>query len=329
MEWVAARIGSIGTNLLLLLSGYFMAQNLASGRFTYGRFVALRLIRIYVPYLVMLLLAVGFSSLRPRYARAEVAAATVQTLLQQLLLFPGLFPERPVLTVTWTLSYIVAGYLLFPIVGEWLRRAGTERDGRLAVWSGVTVGVFAVALSTEVPSIRFAYVPAGCLVFEVQAAAWGRGRVWIPQTLLTLTGMLLVVRILLDGQLLGAEWPRTLARGLYSASGLGLVSGLVGLALIVERRYRLSEQSRMVRYAAGFGRTGYSFYLVHGPVVKLIAMLAFPPMAAAGAPAVAYWGALPLCWAVAAGGALVLYRTVERPSRKILMPRLSELADAR
>lgn len=66
-------------------------------------------------------------------------------------------------------------------------------------------------------------------------------------------------------------------------------------------------------HLAAFGRTGYSFYLVHGPVVKLFSLLVFPLLAARGLPAAAYWLATPLCAICAAGAAALLYLTVEKP----------------
>ncbi len=83
------------------------------------------------------------------------------------------------------------------------------------------------------------------------------------------------------------------------------------------------------RTNAGFGRTGYSFYLIHGPVVKLFALIIFPPLAATRAPAIAFWLLMPVCWLCAAAGALILYRAVERPCRKLLMRPLTGLPDAR
>jgi len=54
LEWMAANLGSTGTNLLLLLSGYFSAHSMASTRFTYRRFVTLRIARIYIPFVTVL-----------------------------------------------------------------------------------------------------------------------------------------------------------------------------------------------------------------------------------------------------------------------------------
>ncbi|MBL8236730.1 MAG: acyltransferase [Bryobacterales bacterium] len=320
VDWLATRLGSIGTNLLLLLSGFFMAQSLASRRFTYRQFVSLRLVRIYVPYLIVLLAAVVFAHLRPGFSRADVSGLTLSSFLPHLVLFPGLFPAQPVLTVTWTLSFIVAGYLLFPLIDFALHRGNVQRPGRLVAWAALTALCFAAGLFGGMASIRFSYVPAGCLVYELQARTnWERARSGTLRALLAVAALYLVLRVLLDGNLLGTAWHPLVRRAAFSVNGLVLTSTLVAIALIVQRRYRPARRNRLLHYVAGFGRTGYSFYLLHGPVVKLFALLVFPPLVALHAPASVYWLLMPICWLLAAAGALILYRAVERPCRRLLM----------
>jgi hypothetical protein len=62
-------------------------------------------------------------------------------------------------------------------------------------------------------------------------------------------------------------------------------------------------------------------------VVKLFTLLVFPLLAAHDAST--YWLLMPFCWALAAAAGLILYRTVERPARQILMRKVGGLADGR
>ncbi|MBL8237484.1 MAG: acyltransferase [Bryobacterales bacterium] len=320
MEWFAARLGNIGTNLLLLLSGFFIAQSIASGRFTYQRFVALRLSRIVLPYLVVLLMAIAAGRFYPRFSRPEAAEASFTTFLAQLLLLPGLFPDVPILTVSWTLSYIIAGYLVFPVVALTLLHGAAPRPRRLLVWSLVTAFIFLCGLADGPLSIRFAYVPAGCLVFEIQSdPASSARRSGVLRRLLAIAAVFLFLRVTLDGDILGTAWLPPLRKAIYTLSGLALTATLIGVALIVQRRYSWLGEIRLLSLTAGYGRTGYSFYLLHGPVVKVFALLLFPLFAAANAPALLYWLVMPVCWAIAAAAAFLLYRLVERPCRGFLM----------
>lgn len=330
LGWVAARLGSSGTNLLLLLSGFFIGQGVASGRFSYARFVALRVIRIYIPYVTVLLMAVAFAQLTNGYSRAEVVNASLATLLQQLVLLPGLFPDKPILTVTWTLSYIVAGYLVFPLLGFAIRRWNLPLVGRIGIWAAVTGVCFAGGLFWDIVPIRFAYIPAGCLVFETQTqeswlTTWPR----MMRKLLAGAALFLLIRVLLEVKVLGANWPSVASSGLFTASGLIFASCLVGITLLAQRRDGFRRWMPALSLVGGFGRTGYSFYLIHGPVVKLFALTVFPMMAVRGAPAFSYWLIMPVCWLLAAVAGLVLYRMVERPSRQILVRRVGGLADGR
>ncbi|MCX6589643.1 MAG: acyltransferase family protein [Acidobacteria bacterium] len=330
LSWLAARLGSTGTNLLLLLSGFFIANNVASGRFSYSRFVALRLVRIYIPYLTVLLMAVAFAHIAAGFSRADVANASLTTVLRQLLLLPGLFPDHPILTVTWTLSYIVAGYLLFPLLGFAIRRWELSLGQRMAIWAAVTGLSLASGLLWGTPSLRFAYIPAGCLVFETQTRDSWRTR-W-PRMMLKLAAgglLFLLIRILLETGTLGSAWPDVPRRGLFTSSGLILASCLVGITLLVQRYEGFRPLMPLLSLIGGFGRTGYSFYLIHGPVVKLFALLVFPILAASHASPTTYWLLMPLCWVLAALAGLILYRIVERPSRQILVRKVGGLADGR
>ena len=319
-EWIAARIGAIGTNLLLLLSGYFLAQNLATGRFPYLHFVWLRVVRIYVPYLTVLALAILFASLAPAYTRVQPNALNWRHILEQTLLLPGLFPERPFLTVTWTLSYIVAGYITLPLFGIALRRFDCRAPTRLAVWALLVMGNLIAGLTLGAPPLRFAYIPAGYLLFELQCAEWLPHH--RPGILRWATGICLVAllyRALLDGHLIGNHWLGFIAQLSFIVTGLIAVTTIVFATIVLQSRYPAQGQRPLPRRIAAFGRTGYSFYLVHGPVVKLFSLLIFPQIARHALPAATLWLAAPLCLACAAGAATLLYFAVEKPCRRFLL----------
>ncbi|MBL8231316.1 MAG: acyltransferase [Bryobacterales bacterium] len=314
-EWLAASLGSLGTNLLLLLSGYFVAQSMARGKAGYVRFVRLRLTRIYVPFLLVVATCLVFSAVWPKYSRVHWTDLTWTDLLSQLLLLPGLFPERPILTVTWTLSYIVAGYLLFPVVFLVLRRVDAGRRLRIGVWAAVVAGCFSAG-TAGLFNTRFTYIPMGCLLCELvmsRKPEW-KSRVFLLRGVVLAGAFALGARIVLDGRLVDVADPY-LYRALFSGSGLATVSSAIAAGLILQQRYDLRRLIPGLTRIAAFGRTGYSFYLLHGAVVKLFAVILLPVMTGWRAPAVAYWLAMPVCWAVAALAAAVLYLRVELPLR--------------
>jgi peptidoglycan/LPS O-acetylase OafA/YrhL len=316
-EWMAARLGSLGTNLLLLLSGYFIANSMGSGRFSYFRFVFLRLMRIYLPYLLVLLLTVGFALVLPQYSRLYWNQFSWDFILSQLLLLPGLFPERPVLTVTWTLSYIVAGYLLLPLVFVVSGKLKCGRHAQISIWIAVVALSFAMGAAGRF-STRFTYIPMGCLLYLVQKGfQTGRQGAYLLRSILAVGALALTARVLLDGNPAAVESPAY--RGLFSASGLLTVSSAIAASLILQRRYDLLQILPWLSYVARFGRAGYSFYLLHGAVIKLFVLVVFPWLTVWKPPAIVYWGVMPGCWLLAAAAAGFLYIHVERPLRDRLM----------
>ncbi len=69
LEELVLRLGSIGTNLFLLLAGLFVARSVARDNFRYGAFLARRVIRIYPPYLLVVVAALLFWLVFPGFAR--------------------------------------------------------------------------------------------------------------------------------------------------------------------------------------------------------------------------------------------------------------------
>lgn len=317
VEWLILRLGSLGTNLLLLLSGYFVAHNLASRRFTYPYFVLLRLIRIYIPYVLVLFLVLLWAMVAPGESRVSLSEWNWGLFGQQLLLWPGLFPSKPVLTVAWTLSYIVAGYLILPAIVIWLQKVEATERQRIATWAGL-VGITFLFAAEGYVATRATYIPMGCLIYEAQVLAM-KERGWrLYWQVITIGSVALLARVLLDGQILRIE-AGDLFRGAYMGAGLVTVSAILTAGLLLQHRHRLLEHAAWLGPVAKFGRTGYSFYLLHGPVVKVTAHAIFPWLAIRQMPAVAYWLAMPAVFGMAAGAAFVLYRFVEVPCRGLLI----------
>jgi peptidoglycan/LPS O-acetylase OafA/YrhL len=320
LEWMAANLGSIGTNLLLLLSGYFSAHSMASERFTYGRFVALRIARIYIPFVAVLSLAIAFSYLVPQYARVPASEVSWPLIGSHLVLLPGIYPKHPMLTLTWALSYIVAGYLALPLLAVAARWFDARRSARIQLWTAVAILCYACGLAGW-SMIRFTYIPVGCLVWELQAGlAPSAEQKSLLLRVLTVGLASMTVRLLLQAGLIdGGGSPLLLQRGLLTASGLLAVASLVSAGLLLQKLDGQWQSLAPVRHFALLGRAGYSFYLLHGPVVKLFSLVVFPVLVSHAAPAAAYWCVMPVCWALSAAAATLLYRSLEVPCRNWLM----------
>ncbi len=276
-EWGAAWLapamqfaGSLGTNILMLLSGFFIATSLQSPKFSYKRFLRSKTERLYRPYLFVLGASLLFWALVPSAAKDHPGQGDLEYILHNLILIPEVFPSRPVLTVTWTLSYIYAGYCLLPLLALAQRR-WAPRLSQMMFWTMVVATIFGIFLLTDRPMPRVAYIPAGCLL-----ATWiaNRSRLLLNRThvamLLASTVLLLTLRYqLYTNEILLRE----LGRGrtvVFVSLGVLSMMLLTWVSISTEHKRHDLFQMAAPRALAAIGKRGYSIYLWHGPVSKIL-----------------------------------------------------------
>src|SRR5690606_4132801 len=104
--------GAAGVDLFFVLSGYLIYGATLSARFSWGGFMRRRLQRIYPTFLVLLTIYLGLSFLIPSESKLPPGAAEASFyVLQNVLLLPGMFAIKPIITVAWSLSYEMFFYL--------------------------------------------------------------------------------------------------------------------------------------------------------------------------------------------------------------------------
>jgi peptidoglycan/LPS O-acetylase OafA/YrhL len=240
------QIGSSGTNLLLLLSGFFVASSMRKPDFTYTAFLRSRMIRLYFPYLFFLLLTQCFWNLFPGFSKPHPDLDDLTYLFQQFLLFPGLFPERPMLTVTWTLSFIFAGYCLLPLAPLLWRRIFPSLTSALPAWTLCIALLLAANLTWGSPIYRTVYIPTGCVLAELllDNRLQHRSKYWL-------------LALLLCGLL-------------HPALHLLALAALVAVTLSLGRHPQWPTQNPLLHSLSWIGRRGYSVYLLHGPIAKVL-----------------------------------------------------------
>jgi exopolysaccharide production protein ExoZ len=321
LAWCAERLGSVGTNLLLLICGLFVAKSVAQVRFRYRGFLERRFARIYPPYLLVVCSAVIFAFLFPRFSKLDPSVSLWRTLPEQLLLWPGLFPNRPVLTVAWTLSWIMATYVMLPLPLRALRSLVRDEGKRVAILGCLVLAWVAIAYGTGRLSPRISYILGGCAVYELFALFPPRRANSAKLRLVLLGGgVALGFRFAIESS---ASWgPFDFAK-----DTLFTIFGLVGVTLLTVAAFVLQVRDSLDYYVLPFdpirrlGRAGYSFYMLHTPVTKVFAFSVFPALGAAGAGAWAYWACLPMCFLLAAGASALLFVTVERRIQRFMSRR--------
>lgn len=274
VESLALYAGSLGTNLLLLLCGFFIGKSLTDPDFSYANFLSKRVVRLYVPYAALLVAAMAFWAVFPAFAKNHPGQSDLEYFANQMLLVPGLFTDRPVLTVSWTLSYIFSAYCLLPLVAKEFRKWFGGTMGLAALWMGCVVGVLTTNYFWDWTLNRVAYIPAGCMLAEVLfRRQWWISRRWHMAALLfiaVVAGMARYSVLHFTAQAgLGAAEIALCASvfGLTSLSSLTLF--FIASGPVLGRRFS-SFHSRFLCFV---GRRGYSFYLLHGVATKVMVVL--------------------------------------------------------
>ncbi len=275
LESASFLLGSIGTNLLLLLCGLLIGKSVAQKDFSYPDFMLKRSIRLYFPYLVVILLAYAFAAVFPVFSKPHPDQNEFEYFFSQLLLLPGLFPDRPLLTVSWTLSYIFAGYCILPLLAGAYGKLFSARPGYLGVWTASLIACLTMFFVFGSPSIRLSYIPAGCILAELLRQ--DRVRLRGPQHLWPVLGVgfsALICRFGIELHLIDSILPTSLRTLVFFVCGLTAVSSFTLFAIFSGRFIRISGSTLAGKLLSLTGKRGYSFYLLHGAVTKTIVFFA-------------------------------------------------------
>lgn len=294
-------MGNAGVDLFFVLSGYLIYGSLISRPQRFSQFMARRIKRIYPAFTVVFVIYVALSLLFPH--ESKIPRSTVEGaiyLATNYFLLPGLLPIKPMITVAWSLSYEIFYYLMIPlIIGILgLRQRGSGFRIGLFLLVAASVGVGAAFCGGPVRLIMFI---SGILLYEAITSR----RILVPSSALALSMLVLGLAATL--------LPNTGPIGLALKSGILFVTFfVVCLTCFANPRAWLS---RMLSWTPlrWFGNMSYSYYLLHGLVLKAGFMaLAMLPVAK-GYAAGFFWVSLPLMFALTLIPTSVLFLTVERP----------------
>ena len=302
--------GRAGVGIFYALTGYLIFAQLMSKEQLYFKFVWRRITRIYPVFFAVFCLYMVLFAMFPAVNKLRGMSMTEAgiVIVQNLLLLPGVFKMPQLITVAWTLSFIMFFYLTAPLYVKLLRLRKLKKRPVLflliATW--------------------FAYA-ACCAWFDFS-----------PRPLMFITGMILYQ--VADSRLVMAP-----GKGWESVSFFGVLMALVfawiyhahqnWLFLPIEPpllrqlvisaamvpffmyciyHYGLVHRVMSNRVFVGLGKLSYSWYLVQG--ITLYALLF--ALARVDVKQVGYLGFSGL-WlgAIVANGvaAYVLYRLVEKP----------------
>ena len=301
-QWLLS-IGAMGTNCFLMVSGALGWLSYEKAPVRWTEFAQRRVKRLYPPFFFMVALYVVLSVLFPAQSKLPKEwGDSILYLLRNLVLIPGVFPEQPLIRVTWTLALIFSYYLAIPVMRSSLGWMGVTR-GRMPVVLALLAAVWVIATGV-VPGLpgRAVFLLAGS---SLAALRWvWRSERWDSGPWVGLGMGALAIRV---------AWQQS-----WGASGAlwGLLFEMAGLAALIwgslvwRRRARETTEWLTV-FGLMLGNMGYSFYLVHGLVVKF-AFVVLMPVIGGWMPA---WGMLPMTLAMAVVASTTLFRMVEQRGR--------------
>jgi exopolysaccharide production protein ExoZ len=299
---VVASFGPPAVSLFFLISGFGIYGILIRRPFTIGTFLSRRLQRIYPPFLVVLTGYVLASFIFP--AESKLPPDTLAAIVyigQNVLLLPGLFDITPIISVAWTLSYEMAFYIAVPILVAAFALPTWRRRSRVLFLSVLAVVLFAYNGLTNGPADMAMFL-SGMLLYET-IGVFRLERPGLVGTLALIVGF--GGAYLIEPRYV-ASVPRT---------------ALVFVAFYVVCFSAFSNTGAFSRALSWsplrwLGNMSYSYYLLHGALLKglfLLVELVSPPQGG-GADTGLFWALLPLAMLITLVGSAVLYLTVEKPA---------------
>ncbi len=254
-------LGNAGVDLFFVISGYLIYGGLARKPRPYGEFLLRRIQRLYPTFGVMLAIHLGVSFVAPGESKLPIGVVDAALyVICNALLLPGIFDIRPMMTIAWSLSYEMFFYLAVPLLIGLVRLRAWPRTARLACFPLLAVAMIFAPFAWP----RMSLFVVGMFLAELLPIVMreDKTRFWLdPLTLLSLpvAGWLLVLS------------PFT-----------GSWCVIVGVTCLLVTMSAFSHPGPISRFLVQrplrwLGNASYSYYLVHGLVLKLL-FVSFPKL---------------------------------------------------
>ena len=301
--------GNFGVELFFVLSGYLIYGTLVRKAPAFLGFMARRFQRIYPAFLVVFAFALALTILTPvpgKIPHSPWPAAAY--LAANLALLPGLIPMVGIVDVAWSLSYEMFFYVVTAglVLGAGM---STMRPRRRVAILALLTGAFILACYAGVRDFPVRMMPffAGMLLAE------GLGRrvpAWLGWT---------------------APAAAFVAAVTHAVSGVtGELVQSVGFFLLCAVCFRgAGRVSAWMTWGPlrWLGNMSYSYYLMHGFVVRIAAALLARALPT-GMPDWLFWGCMPVLYAATLVASALLFVLVEKPvSLRPASPTISALAE--
>lgn len=297
------RMAHMGTELFFLTSGFLIYANLWSKPQSTLRFFKRRVQRIYPAFAVMLGVYLLIMWVFPEQSKlpADSWSAFIYV-AENALLLPGIIDVAPIITVTWSLSYLATFYIIAPVLVNGLALRTWPRSARVALFVAVGAAFMAWGILGG-GMTRMATFFAGMVLFEA-VQVWPRARdsyAWIGAAAVLVTFLVALSTLALPPYL------RHIAVTLLSPAALyGCLGGSRTMSGVVSHGALRT-----------IGAMCLSVFLVHGLVLK-VGFFVVHRFIGAGEPVEsAFWWFMPVMLAAALAASWLFYVVVEQRTATI------------
>ena len=286
--------GNLGVELFFVMSGYLIYGTLIRKSPPFLAFMARRLQRIYPAFFVVFVAALALTILLPIPGKIPAGSgAAALYLAANAGLLAGLVPMVRIVDVAWSLSYEMFFYLVTAACVLGLNLPAVPRLRRIAMLAATTV-VFIALCYARIPEWPERMMPffAGMLLAE---GVGGRMPAWVAWAALLVSFLASLSHAF---STVTGEFIHTVAFFAVCAvcfRGSGSISALM---TVTPLRW--------------LGNMSYSYYLVHGFVVRA-GMVVLARMLPHGMPEWLFWLFMPILFGVTLVASAVLFIAVEKP----------------
>lgn len=343
--------GGTGVDLFFVLSGMLIYRAVLKPNLKVTKFLRRRAQRIYPTFLAVFAIYVAMNILlmmgppRPPPYNARIPASVIPAigyLLANLAFLPGLFPIQPLLNVAWSLSYEWFFYLSLPFIVMAAGLTVRKPMSRVRIFLSVTVLFWAASYAfpdvffMRSNPIRASHIGiimffCGMILSDLMEAGFKHVSRWADSAglVLLLAGLAVPFALGYEGFRLLTPNPQTVRTEALTAGALFVGFG-IAVFCTLNGHYWLNRIFRWTPLR-WLGNMSYSFYLIHGLPMHVIALLlaraAIPSMGMAALITVIIV-MLPVTFLVTSAVSTVLFWYVEKPFSLVVKRPASNLEAA-
>lgn len=320
-------VGNAGVDLFFVLSGYLIYGALLRRQPRYLKFIWRRAERIYPTFLCVLCLYLIASASRPQISKVHgTAAFDAAEIAANVLLLPGIFHINAIVTVAWSLSYEFFFYLTIPLVVLVTRMAGWRRTWRILFFVGIWVCYLSYSFTVPTSNVRLLMFISGIMLYEViSSGSWKPFLKSETAEILSAVvfGSSLIFIYLLDVHRLssilpGADLGNTLLPGVVSWEGPYKVIAL-SLSCFLFTLFCIAGRGPLARAFSWtplryLGNMSYSFYLLHGAALHVLAYPLYRVLKPGGNAPVIFCLLFPVSFLGSWIASTALFALVEKPA---------------